>query len=105
MLQGHRCAQCKSLWLEAARPCPSCGAPGGEIVELTGNGRLVSWTTIRVPPARYATEAPYVVGVVALDEGLRVTARLTADPDTLSRGLAVTLASVDPARGPVFRPA
>jgi uncharacterized OB-fold protein len=102
MLRGRRCAECRRLWLEEANTCPYCGSPGGESVQLSGKGRLVSWTTIRVPPARYAAEAPYVVGLVVLDEGLRLTARLAADPETLTSGLGVALASQDPARGPVF---
>lgn len=106
MLRGRRCAGCTRLWLEEAHACPFCGSPGGETVQLTGNGRLLSWTTIRVAPARYAAEAPYVVALVALDEGFRLTARLaTTDPETLTPGLPVALASLDPSRGPIFRPA
>jgi uncharacterized OB-fold protein len=105
MLQGRRCSACKKLWLDEAHACPACGAPGGETVRLSGNGRLVSWTTIRVPPARYASEAPYAVGVVALDEGFRLTARLESDPDALLPGMPLAFASQDPARGPIFRPA
>jgi len=104
MLSGRRCAACKRLWLDAAPACPACGAPGGETVQLSGSGRLISWTTIRVPPARYAAEAPYVVGLVALDEGPRLTARLDTDPEALTAGLPVAFASLDPLRGPIFRP-
>lgn len=105
MLQGRRCAECKRLWLEAAQACPYCSSPGGETIQLSGRGRLLSWTTIRVAPAGYAAEAPYVVGLVALDEGPRLTARLAADPETLTPGLPVAFASLDPSRGPIFRPA
>ena len=103
MLQGRRCAACRRLWLDVTYACPTCGGPGGETVRLSGNGRLISWTTIRVPPARYAAEAPYSVGLVELDEGFRLTVRLTADPETLAPGLTVAFASVDPSRGPIFR--
>ena len=103
MLWGRRCAACKRLWLDAAHACPACGAPGGETVQLSGNGRLLSWTTIRVPPARYAAEAPYVVGLVELAEGVRLPVRLTADPETLAPGLPVAFASLDDSRGPIFR--
>src|SRR5438132_6950155 len=37
--------------------------------------RLVSWTVIRVAPARYEAEAPYTVGLLELVEGPRLTAR------------------------------
>ena len=103
MLQGRRCAECGKLSLGASRPCPFCGSEGGSAVALSGRGRLLSWTVIRVAPGRYAAEAPYAVGLLHLEEGLRLTARLEADPERLAAGQAVAFASLDPARGPIFR--
>lgn len=105
MFQARRCAECGKLSVDAGRPCPFCGSPGGSAVVLSGRGRLVSWTVIRVAPARYAGEAPYTVGLLELPEGLRLTARLEGDPERLSAGQPLTFVSLDPARGPVFRPA
>jgi uncharacterized OB-fold protein len=105
MLQGRRCAECGRLALDEGRPCPLCGAPGGSAVPLSGRGRLLSWTVIRVAPARYAAEVPYAVGLLELDEGLRLTARIEGDPERLAAGQAVAFAALDPARGPVFHPA
>ncbi len=105
MLRGRRCAECGKLSIEAGRPCPFCGAEGGGAVALSGQGRLLSWTVIRVAPGRYAAEAPYAVGLLELPEGLRLTARLEADPEALRAGQAVAFTSLDPARGPIFRPA
>ena len=103
-LEGRRCAECGSISVATAR-CAFCGAEGGTAVELTGRGRLVSWTVIRVAPGRYAADAPYTVGLVALDEGAKLTARVGGDPEKLSAGQAVTFVSADEARGPVFEPA
>ncbi len=103
MLQGRRCAECGKLSLGTGHPCPFCGSQGGTLVPLSGRGRLVSWTVIRVAPGRYAGEAPYAVGLLELPEGLRLTARLEGDPEQLSAGQAVAFASLDPARGPIFR--
>jgi uncharacterized OB-fold protein len=105
MLQGRRCAECGKLSLEAGRPCPFCGGQGGDAVPLSGAGRLLSWTVIRVAPGRFASEAPYAIGLLELPEGLRLTARLAAEPEGLTAGQAVAFASLDPVRGPIFRPA
>ena len=105
MLQGRRCAGCGKLSLDGGRSCPFCGSQGGSFVPLSGRGRLLSWTVIRVAPARYAAEAPYAVGLLELEEGLRLTARLEADPEKLTAGQAVAFVSLDPSRGPLFRPA
>src|SRR5574337_1030228 len=44
---------------------------------LAGHGTLASFTTIRVPPTVFQGQEPYNIAVIDLDEGLRVTARLT----------------------------
>jgi len=103
MLPARRCADCGTLSLDPARSCPSCGTAGGSDVSLSGCGRLISWTVIRVAPARYAAEAPYAVGLLELAEGPRLTARLEGDPERFSAGQALVLASIDPERGPIFR--
>jgi uncharacterized OB-fold protein len=43
---------------------------------LSGRGTLLSFTTIRIPPARFKGQEPYDIAVIDLEEGLRVTARL-----------------------------
>ena len=53
-----------------------------EWVELSGKGKLYSWTTMHAVPAVFQFEAPYRVCVVDLEEGIRVTTRL------LGNGLA-----------------
>ena len=104
MLTGRRCAECGRLAVDRGKACPFCGGEGGPDVALSGRGALVSWTVIRVAPARYAAEAPYTVGLVELEEGPRLTARIAGDPERLTAGESLTLGSVDAARGPIFRP-
>jgi uncharacterized OB-fold protein len=104
MLQGIRCSECGVLSIDTGLSCPSCGARDGAKLPLSGGGRLISWTVIRVAPPRYAAEAPYTIGLLELDEGLRLTARVDGPPESLASGIAVGLASTDPDRGPIFRP-
>ena len=102
-LHGRRCAECGKLSVEHGANCPFCGSPGGDRVPLSGRGQLLSWTVIRVAPARYAEEAPYAVGLLELEEGPRLTARVEGEPERFSAGQRVLFASLDAARGPVFR--
>ena len=39
-------------------------------------GKIVSWTTIRVPPADFGYQAPYPVAVIRLDTGEFITAQV-----------------------------
>ncbi|MEK9143696.1 MAG: OB-fold domain-containing protein [Patescibacteria group bacterium] len=46
----------------------------GEMLGRTG--KIISWTTVRVPPADFSDQAPYPVALVELDGGGRITAQL-----------------------------
>lgn len=39
-------------------------------------GTIVSWTIIRVPPANFGYQAPYIVALVVLEAGGNITAQL-----------------------------
>jgi uncharacterized protein len=104
VLKGTRCAECGKLSAQSGRSCPFCGSQRCTAVPLSGRGRLISWTVIRVAPSRYAAEAPYAVGLLELEEGPRLTARVSGEADQLAARQAVVFTGLDPARGPVFRP-
>jgi uncharacterized protein len=103
-LKATRCGECGKLSVPAGRSCPFCGSQGGAAVSLSGRGRLISWTVIRVAPSRYADEAPYAVGLLQLEEGPRLTARISGEVDGLKARQTVVFKALDPARGPVFSP-
>lgn len=81
--------------------CLTCGRPDLEPHEVPGDGRIVVWTTIHIPPTRYADEAPYTVVMVELEGGLRTMGRLIGDVGS-ELGARVRLNRVDPERGPIF---
>lgn len=43
---------------------------------LGREGKLVSWTVVRVPPTGFSSLAPYPVVIVEFEEGKRITAQL-----------------------------
>ncbi len=45
--------------------------------EVSGAGTLYSWTLTVVPPPGFRDRAPYLIGVVELDEGVRMMAPLS----------------------------
>jgi uncharacterized OB-fold protein len=101
--EAFACDACKGLFARPQSACRRCGAPTVLSVNLSGRGTLASFTTIRVSPAAFQGQEPYDIAVIDLDEGLRVTARLTV-PDGREAGIG------DPAvfeemrsYGPAFR--
>jgi uncharacterized OB-fold protein len=56
--------------LPPQRHCRSCLGDVLEWQPAAGTGRITSWTVVRQPgSAAFAAEVPYVVAIVALDEG------------------------------------
>ena len=68
--------------------CAACGKRAWELVPLSGEGTLASYTVIRVAPAKHVADAPYAVGVVKLKEGTSIFGRILDVPfEKLSVGL------------------
>lgn len=91
-LLGSRCRQCDAPHFPRRDRCPYCSAEGCEPVELSPRGRLWAFTAVTAPPPGYLGDTPYGFGVVELEDGLRVIARVTeSDPSRLSLDQAVHL--------------
>ena len=85
-LQFQRCARCGHAWLPARAECPRCLAHDAHWEPAAGTGRLVSWVVFhRSYHAAFDHEVPYAVGIVELDEGPRMIARIASadDPEAL----------------------
>lgn len=80
-LMGSRCKGCGALFVPPRPICIQCYGSEMEWVEMKGRGELRAFTCISVvPPSMveegYGRNNPYCSGVVALEEGPRVVARI-----------------------------
>jgi uncharacterized OB-fold protein len=100
-LIGSRCDTCGATVFPKQPRCPKCSR--GEMAEvlLPRRGTLVAWTTQGFPPgAPYKGPTgkdfvPFGVGLVQLDDVVRVEGRLTEnDPAKLDFGMEVELTMV-----------
>jgi hypothetical protein len=77
----QRCAACGEHQFYPRRHCAACLAPDPEWVQARGTGRLHTYSVVhRTPNAEFAGDAPYVFAIVALDEGVRMSARVVETP-------------------------
>jgi uncharacterized OB-fold protein len=98
-LIGSRCDECAAATFPSQARCPRCGRSTMSELPLPRRGTLVAWTTQGFPPiVPYAGDAtgerftPFGVGLVQLDDIVRVEARLTeSDPAKLQFGMEVEL--------------
>jgi uncharacterized OB-fold protein len=104
----QRCGACGALAVPPKAFCPACEAARWERATLGGDGEIASYTVIRVPPGQLAADAPYVVVIVRMAEGVSLLGRLTGAPiEAAGVGLPVRFAgALGAAEPPViaFRP-
>lgn len=92
-LVASRCRACGTRSFPPRADCAACLSEKFELVPTSGRGRLHTWTRIDAAPAGFEAHAPYVVGVLDLDEGGRALAWIGArvPPDELRVGLGMEL--------------
>lgn len=87
-VKGYGCPKCNWSDFSETKICPRCYSVMNE-VSFFGRGKIATFTVIRYPPSGFENQAPYVVGLIDLDNGPRVMARINANPDGLLIGQIV----------------
>ena len=66
---GSRCKQCGATSFPPRADCEQCLSGNFEFFEVSGRGTLHTYTKIVAAPTGFEDVAPYIVGVVDLEEG------------------------------------
>ncbi len=104
-----RCRSCGALRWPPGPMCPECQASATDWVAASGRGSVYSWV-VAVHPVDpvLADQVPYVVGLIELEEGVRVVGNVEGcPPEEVTAGMAVELFFTEIAdiHLPNFRPA
>ncbi len=100
-LMGSKCRKCAALSVPPRGICIRCYGSEMEWIEMKGKGKLVAFTCIAIGPPfmikeGYDRKHPYVSGVVELEEGPKVVARIEGvdgnKPETIGIGTPVHVA-------------
>lgn len=98
-----RCLNCSRQTFPPRPVCPHCWSPDVEWSDLGTRGTLYSWTRIHAAPAVFAGEAPYAVGIVDLEDGIRLACRLVEREEAPLRvGQPVEMLVLRYRDGPLF---
>lgn len=108
-LQLPRCEACGKFHFYPRATCPHCGSPRLAWQAVSGKGEVYSYTVVqRAPSKGFEALVPYVVAVIALDEGPHMMTRLVdVKLDAVHVGLKVEVQfeqQDEETRLPVFRP-
>ena len=89
-IDAYRCKQCGQLHYPFRMVCKKCGnneVCGFDAVPLPREGKLLTFTTAQNPPPDFNV-AKLGLGIVELENGMRITGRLKITNPTL--GMPVT---------------
>jgi uncharacterized OB-fold protein len=75
-----KCTHCGELAIPPKEFCVSCGKRAWTTAPLSGDGRITSFTVIRVAPRRHAGAVPYAIAHVTLTEGVALLGRVVDIP-------------------------
>jgi len=88
-LRIQRCGGCGALRYPPGPMCPACGADKPEYVLAAGTGEVYSYVVHHHPPVP-GHQAPFVIALVQLTEGVRMVGELLGvDPDQVRVGMPV----------------
>lgn len=89
-LIGNKCSKCGWINFPPRSICPECKDRELGLVKLKGGGEVVTYTVIRAAPPGFEELVPYVIAIVQLEEGPRITAQVVdCSPEDISIGAKV----------------
>jgi len=84
-LLGLKCHDCGKFTCPPKMACQECGSTDLDIAELSGSGKVVTFTVSYVPSEGREAEVPYTTVMVELDEGPWLMGNLTdIDPNRVT---------------------
>jgi hypothetical protein len=67
-----KCKKCGKIHLPPRPLCDNCYSTDFQWLEVTGKGELLTYTIIHVAPQQFQSLAPYAIGIVELEGGLKI---------------------------------
>lgn len=91
-LETNKCTQCGNINFPPRLICPKCKSKEFEKTVLQDEGKLLTYTIIRVGAEKFSLETPFVVGIVELNDGVRITCQIAdADEDNVQIGRRIKI--------------
>lgn len=91
-LMGSKCLKCGKLHLPPRPLCDNCYGQDFEWIELSGKGKLLTYTIIHIAPIQFQALAPYSVGIIELESGLKLPGMISdISENQLKVGMELTI--------------
>lgn len=91
-LEANRCSSCNMTFFPPRLVCPQCKSQELKKTKIAEAGKVLTYTVIHVPPKGFGDQTPYAIGVVDLDDGVKLTAQIVdIDFDEIKIGQRVRI--------------
>jgi uncharacterized OB-fold protein len=91
-LMAGKCTRCGKIHLPPRPLCDNCFSQEFTWIEVSGKGKLLTYSVIHIAPQQFQALAPYAVGIVQLENGAKIPGMITAIPhDQLRIGMDLTI--------------
>ena len=74
-LEGNRCNLCGRVYFPKKELC-ECSSKEFSAFQLSGKGKILTYTEIKSSPEEFSDMTPYCVGIIEFPEGPRITAQI-----------------------------
>jgi uncharacterized protein len=90
--EAAKCEKCGKIFFPPRLVCSNCRGREFTKVILAQTGTVETFTVIHVAPNGFGDQTPYAVGIIKLDDGVKITAQIVdAELDKLAVGDRVKL--------------
>ncbi len=86
-LMATKCKKCGESSFPPRADCLNCLSDDFDWVEISGKGTLHTYTVIHAAPTGFDDIAPYILGLVDLDEGGRLVAWIDVPEEEVKIGM------------------
>ena len=91
-MEAEKCKKCGKIYFPPRVICSDCKSRDFELLKLKDEGKLLTYTVIRVGPSQFVDQTPYAMGIVKLDDGVNLLAQIVdCEPEQLQIGMKLKL--------------
>ncbi len=92
-LIGTQCLTCGEYYYPPRNTCPRCRRDGEiQDYKFKGTGRVLTYSIVHNPAKNYQKLTPYILAIIELDEGPRLTSHVICDPEEIKIDMKVKAA-------------
>jgi len=97
---GTKCKECGEIYFPPKIDCPKCLKSHCEWFEISGKGRVVTYTKMNYGPMGFEDKTPYILAVAEFDNNIKILAGINKDvkEDDIKIGMCVEVAPISLAR-------